>query len=447
MQRQTLWSRTRNRLRWQQIGEWLFLLIYRLVWWVALPWVLARLWIRGRNNPAYRRNIKQRLGYYENISVQKGCWCLHAVSVGENVAASSLVNLWLQHFSEHQVVITCMTPTGADQIAKLYGNQVIQLYLPYDLPSMVNRFLDHFKPAMLVIMETEIWPVLIREANRRAIPIFLVNGRLSDHSFSGYCYVKWLVRQWLNRFTLVMVQSQQDLERFAEIGVQSKRLLLTGNLKFDLSVTSAQRQQAEGLRTIWGKRPVLIAASTHLGEDEIVLQAVQKIWRSYPELLLVVAPRHPENFDRVAKMFSERLGSRAVVRYSDLSRYSDTDTKVVVADVMGRLMALYGASDLVLVGGSLLPFGGHNLLEPAAWQKPLLSGCHLNNFIEIRDKLLRHKGLLVVNNGNELAEQLSFLLDNPATAEQLGVNGYRVVCINRGTTNRVMEQLVQYVNS
>ncbi len=470
---------------WRQVAvERICLWLYQVGWWLALPFVLGRLWWRGRQLPAYRRHIWQRLGYYRDLPrPSAGCWWLHAVSVGENVAAASLVNSWIQRCAAqlaspptgaqsavadqnrvpYSIVVSCMTPTGAEQIQRLYGKQVIQVYLPYDLPSMVNRFLDYFRPQCLVLMESEIWPVLICEVQRRRIPIFLVNGRLTYRSFLRFSYIKWLTRLWLQRFTKIMVKSREDLAYFAKLGAHARQLILTGNLKFDLTITPIQQRQAASLRAIWGRRPVFIAASTHDKEEQLVLAAVQQVWQRYPELLLIVAPRHPERFGLVTELFKQQLGATAVLNYSQLAQYADTKNnpvgdvitnvnidfiglpRVIVVDVMGRLMPLYGASDLVFVGGSLVPIGGHNLLEAAVWQKPLLSGPYLSNFIETKEKLCHQQGLVIVQNAEELAQQLGALLADPQRAERLGVAAYKVVAQNRGATHRTLEEIDKHM--
>lgn len=430
--------------------NYLVLNVYHLVWWLILPLILLRLLILSFKNPAYRQNISQRLGDYSSFktlasALKNGSWCLHGVSVGENIAAASLVNLWLQQPNRPPVVISCMTPTGLAQIKRLYVDKVVAVYLPYDIPRLLKSFFKFFKPRLMVIMETELWPSLIAEASKRRVPLFLVNGRLSERSFVKYSYIKLIMQNWLNCFKLIMVQSHLDYDKFSQLGVSKTRLIMAGNLKFDLTITPSQQQQASSLRSLWPQRKVWIAASLHTGEETMVLEAAKKLWQQYKKLLVVVVPRHLENFQRMKTFFATALGKTRVCCYSELSQHSVSNLKVLIADVMGRLMPLYGASDVVLVGGSLIPHGGHNLLEPAAWQKPIISGVYLNNFIEIRDKLLKANGLTLVKNAEELADAVASFIDNEALAKQQGLNAHKVVMENQGATVEVLNKLKPFM--
>ena len=346
--------------------------LYTLLFCLCMPLVLLRLLYRAIKAPAYARRWSERFALGGDVRAG-GIW-VHAVSVGESIAAAPMVRELLKRYPELPITITCMTPTGSEQIRKLFGGQVGHAYLPYDLPWLQRRLLRRLKPRVGIIMETELWPNLVAEATRAEVPLVLANARLSERSARGYQRVSVLVRPMFAALDWVAVQSQAEALRFIKLGVAREQLQVTGSIKFDFRADPALLQQAADLRARWGERPVWIAASTHAGEDEQVLRAHQAVLQGLPDALLILVPRHPERFDAVARQVQD-AGLAAVRRSS--GQLPAADKQVLVGDTMGELVMLYACADVAFVGGSLVPNGGHNYLEPAALGLPVLGAVPL----------------------------------------------------------------------
>ncbi len=335
-----------------------------------MPFIMGRLLLRGFSSPAYHRRWKERFGFVANQPNRRVIW-LHSVSVGETLAAVPLVKALQQQYPNYRLMVTCMTATGSDRIRAAFGDTVEHSYAPYDMPDSVSRFLNRVKPQLLIIMETELWPNTVAACYKRGIPVLLANGRLSQKSALGYGKVKSLIKPLLQSMTAVVAQHSDDGARFVELGLPESKLTISGNIKFDLAIDQQLQQRASQLHRQWqsaDQRLVWLAASTHSGEDEIILQAFAQISSQLDKPpLLVLVPRHPERFDRVAELCISAGFSLARRSHSDASDNVD----IVLGDTMGELMTFYGACDFAFVGGSLVPTGGHNMIEPAAWGCPL----------------------------------------------------------------------------
>ena len=423
---------------------------YSLVFYLLLPAILLRLYWRGRLAPAYRQRWAERLGFFKPpapLATKKMVW-LHTVSVGEFLGALPLIRCLLAR-ADVQLVITTSTPTGSERVRATLGEQVFHVYAPYDLPDAIARFLHRVKPALLLIMETELWPNTIAACARRQIPSVLINARLSQKSARGYRRFAAITRPMLQQLTSVAVQHADDGERFTNLGLPPSAMRVTGNIKFDLTLGDDLRVRAAQLKqqlSQQGARLVWIAASTHQGEDEIILDAFARIRaQSQPlcqSLLLVLVPRHPERFNAVGQLCSAR--GFATVRRSQGDMAAPMD--ILLGDTMGELLLLFGASDIAFVGGSLVANGDHNFIEPAVWGLPLLSGEHLFNFAEV-SRLLRQAGALqLVNSAEALADACTQLIVNGELRQQCGQAGAQVAAQNRGALAQTLAVIEQQLD-
>ena len=411
--------------------------LYSVFFYLLMPLILLRLLFRGMAAPNYRKRWLQRFGFFTPPELNKDTIWLHAVSVGETLAAVPLVKALQTKYPDHRLLITCMTPTGSERITAAFGDSVDHSYAPYDTPDAVARFLRRVQPKMLIIMETELWPNTVAGCYKRQIPVILANGRLSDKSARGYGRVPGLSAPMLGQLTAVAAQHGDDGARFTELGLSAKNLYITGNIKFDLDLSAEVRQSAEALRQQWSgttQRPILLAASTHRGEDEIILQAFGLIKQSVDNLLLVLVPRHPERFNQVGDLCREAGYSLARRSSNDSVEQAD----ILLGDSMGELMTFFGACDIAFVGGSLVTNGGHNMIEPAAWGKPTLSGLSVFNFAEVSRLLAEAGGLSLVEDAAALADATIELIENPEQAQQMGQQAQRVAEANRGALKRLL---------
>lgn len=421
-------------------------LLYTLLIYLCLPLILLRLLWRGGRAPAYRRRWGERFGFVERLADAQPVIWVHSVSVGETIAAAPMIRRLQKKYPDATLLVTTMTPTGSAQVKKIFGNRVEHCYAPYDMPDAIARFLRRTHPAILVIMETELWPNLIHACHQRAIPAVLANARLSAKSAAGYAKVGRLSRPMLRELTAIAAQTKADGERFIQLGVSNTALEITGNIKFDLQLDAALREKAALLKKQWqgsSPRPVFLAASTHRGEDEIVLDAYSQVLEQRPDLLLVLVPRHPERFDEVAALCRERdycLQRRSETGPGD-SRQLESSVQILLGDTMGELLSFCGASDFTFVGGSLVDVGGHNLIEPAAWGVPVLSGPHLFNFTEVGRLLIEAGGLAISATATELAEQVVALLVDTDLHQQMSSAALAVTEANRGALDRLTKLL------
>ncbi|MCL7945947.1 lipid IV(A) 3-deoxy-D-manno-octulosonic acid transferase [Marinobacter sp. ATCH36] len=419
--------------------------LYSLFFRIALPFVLLRLWWIGRTNPDAFVRWQERLGYVE-ASEEEVIW-VHAVSVGETIAAAPLVKALLRRNPDIPVLMTAMTPTGSARAKALFGDRVRYAFSPYDTPGAVRRFVDRVRPRALVIMETELWPNMIALSKQRNVPIFLINARLSERSARGYERIASLVKPLLRSIRWIAAQADEDAGRFLHIGAMPESVSVTGSIKFDVEISDEIRSDSFHLRQQLGAdRPVWIAASTHEGEDRQILEAHQQIMARYPDALLVIVPRHPERFDDVAELAGS-MGLSVLRRSaaSDANVTVESACQVYLGDTMGELLMLYGACDIAFVGGSLIERGGHNPLEPAAWAMPVLSGPHIFNFETIYNRLDAGAGLYITRSSDELASCVMQLMGDRGALDSAGRNALAVVNANRGALEKVVDGIVERV--
>jgi 3-deoxy-D-manno-octulosonic-acid transferase len=415
------------------------LAIYSLLFYLLTPLILLRLLWRGQKAPEYRQRWAERFGFVPTIESGRQVIWVHSVSVGETLAAVPMIKQLQARYPDALLAVTTMTPTGSARVKEALGSSVYHVYAPYDLPDVLHRFLNRIHPDVLVIMETELWPNLVHRCRGRNIPVVVANARLSEKSAGGYRKFSALALPMLQRINCIAAQHQDDGERFLRLGLSEHQLVVTGNIKFDLSLDDEIKARAQSLKAQWqggSKRPVLLAASTHRGEDEIILDSFERVRLSFPELLLVLVPRHPERFDEVFQCCSNR--GLQVVRRSSAVPPSLGD-QVLLGDTMGELLLFFGACDIAFVGGSLVPVGGHNLIEPAAWKVPVLSGPHLFNFSEASRLLSEAKGMAICEGADIIAHQVTELLQNPASAAQMGAAAKLVADNNRGALDQLLD--------
>lgn len=411
----------------------MFRFFYSLCFRLALPFILLRLWWRGRRLPGSAREWWHRLGFVPR-STQPMVW-VHAVSVGETIAAGPLVKALLEERPELRVLVTAMTVTGADRARALFADRVSYAFCPYDTPGAIRRFVDRVNPRALIIMETEIWPNLIAESRLAHVPVFLVNGRLSERSAEGYQRISGLIRPVIENINWIAAQGAEDASRFVRIGADPEAVCVTGNVKFSVEISDSVRVEAGRIRAQLGRsRPVWIAASTHAGEEQCALEAHRLVLEAYHNALLIIVPRHPERFAAVASLIAEEGFSLSRRSLGDPAIHS----QVYLADTMGELLMLYGASDIGFVGGSLVERGGHNLLEPAAWGIPVVTGPHVFNFETIYRQLAIGNAVSTVANADELAVCIQSLMQDAELAQRAGRNALAVVDANRGALERVV---------
>ena len=415
--------------------------LYTALFYLGLPLVAIRLWLRSRKAPAYAKRIGERFSYGMPTLQPGGIW-VHAVSVGESIAAAPMIRALLQRYPTLPITVTCMTPTGSERIHALFANEprIQHCYLPYDLPCAAARFLDRVQPKLAVIMETELWPNHIHQCAKRGIPVALANGRLSERSARGYARFSKLTAPMLAEMSFFAVQTEAEAQRFRNLGARPETVEVTGSIKFDLTIDPQLLQRAAELRGQWQalERPVWIAASTHEGEDEVVLDAHRRLLANYPNALLILVPRHPERFNSVFEL-CQREGFATVRRSTGAN--VDAQTSVLLGDTMGELLFLYALADSAFVGGSLVANGGHNLLEPAALAKPVLSGPHLFNFLDIAAQLREAGALAEVDDAEGLAVEVQRLFELPRDAQRMAEAGLAVMRRNQGALQRLLDGL------
>lgn len=413
--------------------------LYTLLFHLGLPLIVLRLWLRARKAPAYSQRISERFAR-GLLPMQKGGIWVHAVSVGESIAAAPMIRALLARYPLLPITITCMTPTGSERIQSMFANEprIQHCYLPYDFPWAAGRFLDYIQPKISVIMETELWPNHIHQCAKRGIPTVLANARLSERSARGYGKFAKLTRPMLAEMSLIAVQTETEAQRFRDLGARPECVTVTGSIKFDLTIDPQLLQRAAQQREAWQitARPVWIAASTHAGEDEVVLAAHRDVLKHHPDALLILVPRHPERFTSVFEL-SQQQGFISVRRST--AEPVTGGTSVLVGDTMGELLFLYALADIAFVGGSLVPNGGHNLLEPAALDKPVLSGPHLFNFLEIAAMLRNAGALEEVSDSSGLKAVVQRLIEQPEQAKAMADAGLAVMKANQGALQRLLD--------
>ena len=385
----------------------MILRLYTCLFYLALPLIFLRLRLRARKNPSYRKNWAERKGI-PHFHCKSAIW-LHAVSLGEMVAATPLIKSLLEAYPLDKIVLTSMTPTGRDQAARLakqYPKRIRVSYVPYDLPHFIKHFIKMISPRILIIMETELWPNLIGIVHQQQIPILLANARISDHAYPKYQRIQRWIEPLFTQINCVAAQSSHDLERFQSLGLDIKKGVQAGNIKYDFTLPTDIKEKANAFKEKWSPRLVFIAASTHEGEEAQVLKAYLAVKKKHKDLLLILVPRHPERFERVAGYVKEAN--------LNLARRSKNEpilpeTDVFLGDSMGELLFYYALSDLAFVGGSLINIGGHNILEPAALGVPIVCGPYMQNSKEIVNDFLAQKAMVQTTLENFLPEVMRLL--------------------------------------
>jgi 3-deoxy-D-manno-octulosonic-acid transferase len=404
---------------------------------LAVPFALAVVLWRGVRDRSYWQGLAERFGFVRPLP-SPSIW-LHAVSLGEMSAAAPLVRALHARYPQLPLVLTAATPAGIARARGLFAAIADIRFLPYDTPGSVRRFLERSRPRIAIIMETELWPNLFRECERRAIPVVLASARLSEKSVARYRRFGKLFAGLFTKNVTVAAQSAPDAGRFISIGATADQTRAIGNVKFDLGLDAGIIEAGEILRAAYGSsRPVWAAGSTHAGEEEQLLEAHALLQAHHPDALLLLAPRHKDRFAAVADLLTRR--GIKFARRSGMAHRAvlPTDTAVLLVDTMGELTALYASADVAFVGGSLTAVGGHNLLEPAALGLPVLTGPSHENSKEIALQLLRRGAALQVANAQDLAALLQRLLDDHAERRRIGVIGKDIIDSNRGSVERLL---------
>ena len=416
--------------------------LYSIIFYLALPVIFLRLLWRSRRAPDYRRRLGERIGFYP-IKFDRCIW-IHAVSMGETIAAMPLIKKLKELYKDMPILVTTMTPTGAAKVKASFGDQVMHAYLPYDVPDAVNRFLKAMRPVAGLIMETELWPNLLAACKKRNIPMCLLNARLSKKSSAGYLRIASIAREMMQNLNTIAAHGLPDAQRFIELGAKVDQVVVTGSIKFDVEIPATLIDQAKTLRATLGEdRFIWIAASTHDGEEEIILAAHQAICAKDPNALLILVPRHPERFTAIAELSKRSF----ITARRSLQEPCTATTAVYLGDTLGELLMLYAVSDVAFVGGSLIERGGHNILEPGVLGKAILCGPHLFNFNEISELFLTQQALIKVTDVQTLALQLQHLKQDVQARLNMGERASALVAANRGALARqvaIAQQCIPY---
>ncbi len=409
-------------------------LLYTSLLYLLVPFVLLRLLWRGLELRDYWFRWNERFGFVSRPEQDVAVW-VHAVSVGESLAALPLIRALVAQHGERRVLVTTMTPTGSARVREALGDKVLHTYVPYDLPDAVARYITRMRPQQVVVMETELWPNLFRALSRRNIPLTIANARLSPRSFRGYSRFRSSISGVLADCARIAAQSEADAQRFRQLGAVAAKVSVMGNIKFDMALPDAQIAQGRALRD---DAPAWIAASTHEGEEDAALTVHREVIKTFPNARLILVPRHPQRFDAVEKLISKTTLS--MQRRSALDGAAPS-ASVLLGDSMGEMFMYFSMADVAFVGGSLVPVGGHNVLEPAALGLPVLFGPQMHNFVAARDLLLETSAAEQVSDDVKLTYAVLALLRDPARAQAMGLAGQQAVAANRGALNKLLALL------
>lgn len=411
---------------------------YTFILWLLLPYVAFHLLWRARKQPEYLQHVAERFGRY-NVASQRPIIWLHTVSVGETRAAANLIQQLQKTYPQHQLLLTHTTPTGRAASEQLYGDNVLRVYLPYDYPFAVESFLQHFKPSLGILLETEIWFNLIHACHTQKIPLLLLNARLSEKSAARYAKFPRLTQLGLTELSTIAAQTKDDATRLKNLG--ALQVVIMGNLKFDIDPPAEMLKLGETLRTLFGRnRNIFLAASTRPGEEELLLQTLAQI--KIPNLLTIIVPRHPQRFDEVANLLAQHK-----IRFQKRSANnpSNPETQVVLGDSMGEMFAYYAACDIAFIGGSLLQFGGQNLIEACSVGKPVLIGEHTFNFAQASEQAVACGAAVRVNNLAELAHAAQDLLSHPEKMDAASQAARKFVNAHRGATQQALTHIKPFL--
>ncbi|MDP1573424.1 MAG: lipid IV(A) 3-deoxy-D-manno-octulosonic acid transferase [Coxiellaceae bacterium] len=411
--------------------------IYTLSYYLLIPFILLRFLWKSRHTVGYRKRWNERFGYVPFLVGKESLW-IHAVSVGETLAAMPLIKSIIKNYSkDFRIIVTTTTPTGSALVTKHLDQSVLHLYAPLDAPTTVSRFLKRCRIKLCVIMETEMWPTLLMTCQSHNIPVVLTNARLSEKSYSGYKFIGSLTKKMMGAYHAVAAQGVLDGERFLQLGLDPKKLSVTGNIKFDLRISDELIAEGKKIRAQIGEqRRVLVAASTHETEEAIVLDAFKKIREQIPNLFLILVPRHRDRFQKVSELCLQKNYS-LVLRSTQTPITEKTD--ILLLDSIGELQMIYAAGDIAFIGGSFVSTGGHNPVEAAALGLPVLTGPHLFNFTDI-SKLLQNVGAeQIVTDATTLAEAVIALCSAKELREKIGLRAKKTIDENRGALQKQLE--------
>lgn len=413
--------------------------LYNLFFYAATPFILLRLLWRSRYKRAYRQNIAQRFGYIKVPAEFRGGLWIHTVSLGEIIAATPLIKTIRQHHPDLRITLTTMTITGSEYVKAHFVPEVFHIFVPYDLPCVVRRFLNRLQPTTLLILETELWPNILKACQQRSIPIMLSNARLSEQSVKRYRYLGPVIRNMLSAIKVIATHAKIDGDRFISLGATAQQVTVVGSIKFDIVTPASVLEQAPALRQLLGvDRPILIAASTHEGEEEKIFSVFKQILKKIPHALLLLAPRHPERFSRITSYCEQQHFE--TVSYTS-QKACQKSTQIFLIDTVGQLKLFYAVADVAFVGGSLMPIGGHNILEPLSLGIPTIVGPYLFNFEEMSELLLAEKVLLQIQTTEELAALVIRLLEDSSLRGELAVKAEKVLAKNKGAVEKNLRLL------
>lgn len=419
---------------------------YTVLSYLIQPLVLLIMWQRGMKQPDYRKRLAERYACYNGLSAPEPQGIvIHAASVGEVIAATPLIKAIQAQYPTLPITVTTVTPTGSARVKAAFGHSVSHFYLPYDLPDAVNRFLAFVKPKLFIVIETELWPNLIHQIHKKQIPFVIANARLSPRSVKRYGWIKPHLQKMLAEISLILAQDSVSAERYISLGFDAKHLINTGNLKFDLEINERLRKQVRETEQALNltARPVWIAGSTHEGEEKMLLEAHQRLLEKHPELVLILVPRHPERFHQVEELIKSL---KIPYQLRTQNQPLEADTQVLLGNTMGEMMLLYGLAQIAFVGGSLVKHGGHNPLEPIAFELPVISGIHTFNFPEVFEKLRTVNGVIEIKSSVEsIVEAVNYLLEHPELCRRISQAGYDVLKENQGALKRHLALLAPYL--
>ena len=418
-------------------------IFYHILTYLAMPVLLLRVWLRGIRNPKHWQRWYERLGFYRKRLPQQAIW-VHAVSLGEVNAITPLIKRLQQTYPNETIIISNTTLTGAEQVQKIFKESVTQCFLPMDYQGAVKRFLKTLQPKCGIVVETELWPNLLHLCKQARIPMLLANARLSARSAAGYARFPHLAHSMLRCFHYLAIQTHDEAQRFMQLGALPERIRITGNIKFDQPTPMDLSTKQAELRTLWGARPIWLAASTHKGEDELVLKTFAKLKDVFANLLLVLVPRHPERFTEVRKL-CEQAGYQVQTASKQTSCNDATD--IFLGDVMGQLPYYYSAVDLAFIGGSLIPIGGHNSLEAANCGLVTVTGPYVFNFKAVNQLLKEAGALFEVPNVEGLTTTVLNLLRDGKLRQAAGQRALAVMSENRGSLETHVNLVAELLHS
>lgn len=410
-----------------------FLFIYDLLWYIALPFVILFLFFKGRRLPGYRKRLQERFGFYRSAE-PVDIW-FHAVSVGEVVAASALVEACLK--SGYRVLVTTMTPTGSEQVKRMFAKKVFHQFCPYDFSFALHAFLKDRQPKLLMVFETELWPGMLARCHQHSIPVFLANARISNRSYPRYLKTVWLWKHILQFFTKIYAQSPQDILRFQALGAQAYQIELAGNLKFKtMSQDVSQLAYWRHIKSLYPQKRFLVMGSTHSGEEEMILDIWGQLQPRYPEVILVIVPRHPERFEQVFQIMKQRYHQG----FARLSTWEiGVSVHTLLVDEMGVLCALYSIADFAFVGGSLVPVGGHNILEPLAFGVPVITGPYMYNQQDLVKILQEEQAISIAANAHDLSDILELFFVDEGIAQSFKKKSLDILSKHQGALEKHLQ--------